>query len=176
MINDEQAAVCFGHLPLPHNHHGWQAHHGMKQFSFQKYWLLGSFSYYCFSFNYPVFVTKLCLFVILFDGRGHHTQARHIWLVGIYLFSIMHNNIPVVCQVLFSQASWVKKIKCLCWYFYLFRVVCSRCGTVVSFDNKALVMQARFRRPCASDRRRLKSRASNVTPPDTPPRFQDVPI
>lgn len=162
--------------PLPHNHHGWQAHHGMKQFSFQKYWLLGSFSYYCFSFNYPVFVTKLCLFVILFDGRGYHTQARHIWLVGIYLFSIMHNNIPVVCQVLFSQASWVKKIKCLCWYVYLFRVVCSRCGTVVSFDNKALVMQARFRRPCASDRQRLKSRASNVTPPDTPPRFHDVPI
>lgn len=40
---------------------------------------------------------------------GSHTQARHIWLVGIYLFSIMHNNIPVVCQVLFSEASWVKK-------------------------------------------------------------------
>ena len=45
----------------------------------------------------------------------------------LLVFNIMHNNIPVVCQVLFSQARWVKKSN-------VFKDIFT-CKTVVSFDN-----------------------------------------
>jgi len=74
---------------------------------------------------------------------------------------------PLRCQVLFSLASWVKKSN-----VYVDIFTCYGLFVHVVELYKALVLPARFRRPCASDRQRLTSRASNVTPP----RFQDVSI
>ena len=54
-------------------------------------------------------LSLLCHKIMLVCHTFSREGASYTGIYGLLVFNIMHNNIPVVCQVLFSQASWVKK-------------------------------------------------------------------